>query len=271
MLNLFKLTPLVLVALGAELLVASAARGDTRLKYDFLSTVMCFFLLLAGFAGVVGMKVAEYASPENVQRMEALESEWNTAVGTALAKDKNVENVNAYVNYGFSWPEHTFVPETLAGLNGDAAASITLAGEYEDVQAFLAAAQPVVQAVKGCGVEMPDIYLEADGPEGALYTLDICGAFDHQRAVTDLAGQVPDAAVGGRGRLLHGRGRGGRWRAENAAAAPRRGTGQREEELAAREEQLAEQQAAQQERESELAALEEELAAWQAELDGAAA
>ena len=64
MLNLFKLTPLVLVALGAELLVASAARGDTRLKYDFLSTVMCFFLLLAGFAGVVGMKVAEYASPE---------------------------------------------------------------------------------------------------------------------------------------------------------------------------------------------------------------
>ena len=66
--------------------------------------------------------MAEYASPENVQRMEALESEWNTAVGTALAKDKNVENVNAYVNYGFSWPEHTFVPETLAGLNGDGGA-----------------------------------------------------------------------------------------------------------------------------------------------------
>ena len=36
MLNLFKLTPLVLVALGAELLAASAAKGDTRLKYDFL-------------------------------------------------------------------------------------------------------------------------------------------------------------------------------------------------------------------------------------------
>ena len=46
MLNLFKLTPLVLVAQGAELLLASAAKGDTKLKYDFLSTVMCFFLLL---------------------------------------------------------------------------------------------------------------------------------------------------------------------------------------------------------------------------------
>ena len=271
MLNLFKLTPLVLVALGAELLVASAARGDTRLKYDFLSTVMCFFLLLAGFAGVVGMKVAEYASPENVQRMEALESEWNTAVGTALAKDKNVENVNAYVNYGFSWPEHTFVPETLAGLNGDAAASITLAGEYEDVQAFLAAAQPVVQAVKGCGVEMPDIYLEADGPEGALYTLDICGAFDHQRAVTDLAGQVQIQQWVEEAGCYMDADEAGRWRAENAAAAREEALAQREEELAAREEQLAEQQAAQQERESELAALEEELAAWQAELDGAAA
>ena len=48
----------------------------------------------------------------------------------------------------------------------------------------------MVQAVKGCGVEMPDIYVEAGGPKGALYSLDICGAFDHQRAVTDLAGQV---------------------------------------------------------------------------------
>ena len=33
MLNLFKLTPLVLVALGAELLAASAAKGDTGLLY----------------------------------------------------------------------------------------------------------------------------------------------------------------------------------------------------------------------------------------------
>ena len=204
MLNLFKLTPLVLVALGAELLLASAAKGDTKLKYDFLSTVMCFFLLLAGFAGVVGMRMAEYASPETVQRLEAMEDEWDTAVGTALAGNEAVANAETYVNYNFSWPERTLVPQALAELGDGASANVTLAGEYEDVQAFLAAVQPVVQAVKGCGVG------HAKHPSGGRWPEWHAVSAGHPRRICpparrDGSGQPGDgAAVGGRRRLLHG-------------------------------------------------------------------
>lgn len=271
MLNLFKLTPLVLVALGAELLLASAAKGDTKLKYDFLSTVMCFFLLLAGFAGVVGMRMAEYASPETVQRLEAMEDEWDTAVGTALAGNEAVANAETYVNYNFSWPERTLVPQALAELGDGASANVTLAGEYEDVQAFLAAVQPVVQAVKGCGVDMPSIHLAAGGPNGTQYLLDIRGAFAHQRAVTDLASQVTvQQWVEGAGCYMDVQ-EAAQWTAENDAAAREEEVARREEELAAWEEQLAQQQAEQEQRESELATQQEELAAWEEELAMASA
>ena len=226
---------------------------------------------LAGFAGVVGMRMAEYASPETVQRLEAMEDEWDTAVGTALAGNEAVANAETYVNYNFSWPERTLVPQALAELGDGASANVTLAGEYEDVQAFLAAAQPVVQAVKGCGVDMPSIHLAASGPNGTQYLLDICGAFAHQRAVTDLASQVTvQQWVEGAGCYMDVQ-EAAQWTAENDAAAREEEMARREEELAAWEERLAQQQAEQEQRESELAAQQEELAAWEEELAMASA
>ena len=134
-----------------------------------------------------------------------------------------------------------------------------------------AAAQPVVQAVKGCGVDMPSIHLAAGGPNGTQYLLDICGAFAHQRAVTDLASQVTvQQWVEGAGCYMDDAGSGavdGRERCRG----PEEEVTRREEELAAWEEQLAQQQAEQEQRESELATQQEELAAWEEELAMASA
>lgn len=40
--------PLILVALGIEILIFYFARKDDKLKYDFLSALYCFFLLGVG-------------------------------------------------------------------------------------------------------------------------------------------------------------------------------------------------------------------------------
>ena len=44
---LFKLSPLVLVALGCEVIFAASTAKGMRLKYDFLSMFVCFLLMRA--------------------------------------------------------------------------------------------------------------------------------------------------------------------------------------------------------------------------------
>ena len=252
MLYLFRLAPLVLVALGVELLIASATKGDTKLKYDFLSVILCFFLLVTGFIGVAGMKLAEYVSPENIYNMEQMENQWEEAVGTALAADPNVKNVETYVNYSFSWPERIAMPASLSELGQDAVASVTLAGEFKDVQMFLQSAQPVVQAIKACGVETPDIYLSADGPNQTQYNLNIHGTFEHEKAVTELDSFVTVQQWVEQAGCYMTSDEAERWQAEQTDAT-------REEELAAREKEVTI-------REEELVAKEGELEAWEGEL-----
>ena len=129
----------------------------------------------------------------------------------------------------------------------------------------------LVDTLKGCGVDMPSIHLAAGGPNGTQYLLDICGAFAHQRAVTDLASQVTvQQWVEGAGCYMDVQ-EAAQWTAENDAAAREEEVARREEELAAWEERLAQQQAEQEQRESELAAQQEELAAWEEELAMASA
>lgn len=252
MLYLFRLAPLVLVALGAELLVASATKGDTKLKYDFLSAVLCVFLLAAGFIGAAGVKLTEYISPENIRNLEQIQAQWDEAVGTALAKDTNVENVETYVNYSFSWPEHVVMPASLSELGQDATASVTLAGEFQDVQAFLQAAQPVVQAVEACGVQNPDIYLVADGPNQTQYSLDIHGTFAHKKAVTELGSLVTVQQWVEDAGCYMTQDEAKHWQVEQSTA-------DREAELSAKEQELAV-------REEELVAKEGELETWEDEL-----
>ena len=43
---LFKLSPLVLVALGCEVIFAASTAKGMRLKYDFLSMFVCFLLIV---------------------------------------------------------------------------------------------------------------------------------------------------------------------------------------------------------------------------------
>ena len=78
-----KFAPAILVVLGIEVLVY-AARPDVKVKYDFLSMVVTFFVLVfIGGASVLGQVWQEY-NPKTQQQLYAQRSEKEEAAGAAI-------------------------------------------------------------------------------------------------------------------------------------------------------------------------------------------
>ena len=60
---LFKLSPLVLVALGCEVIFAASTAKGMRLKYDFLSMFVCFLLIVTALGAACVPVALQYAGP----------------------------------------------------------------------------------------------------------------------------------------------------------------------------------------------------------------
>ena len=74
-LRLFKLSPLVLVALGCEVIFAASTAKGMRLKYDFLSMFVCFLLIVTALgAGMVPVAL-QYAGPGRSAAEQRVEQE----------------------------------------------------------------------------------------------------------------------------------------------------------------------------------------------------
>lgn len=153
---LFKLAPLVLVALGVEVLVASATAREQKLKYDFLSMFVCFLLILCTAAAAVCTPLVEYYGPQRQARINELRTAWNDALYERLAGEDGVYKVQ-----GGLWTEAPVLPAELdlesISRNGSVWVDVTLDGSYADEMAFAEACRKLIPAVTGAGVENPTI------------------------------------------------------------------------------------------------------------------
>ena len=141
-----KLAPLVLVALGVEVLWANARKGDAQLKYDLLSMFVCFVLICASMGAATLPILLRYYGPDREYTERRLEQE--------LEEHLNEKLPDGIVLDGYSYVDLNrmeFDREmTLADLKTEdlVRVNLTLAGAYADENAL---PRPARRCCPPCG------------------------------------------------------------------------------------------------------------------------
>ncbi|TCL56066.1 hypothetical protein [Allofournierella massiliensis] len=180
-----KLAPLVLVALGVEVLWANARKGDAQLKYDLLSMFVCFVLICASMGAATLPILLRYYGPDREYTERRLEQE--------LEEHLNEKLPDGIVLDGYSYVDLNrmeFDREmTLADLKTEdlVRVNLTLAGAYADENAFAEACAQMLPALRELGVDQVDFHSENGDDQ---WELQIGGPFQMNASAQELAVQV---------------------------------------------------------------------------------
>lgn len=180
-----KLAPLVLVALGVEVLWANARKGDAQLKYDLLSMFVCFVLICASMGAATLPILLRYYGPDREYTERRLQQE--------LEEQLNEKLPDGIVLDGYSYVDLNrmeFDREmTLADLKTEdlVRVNLTLAGAYADENAFAEACAQMLPALRELGVDQVDCHSENGDDQ---WELQIGGPFQMNASAQELAVQV---------------------------------------------------------------------------------
>ncbi len=191
---LLKLSPLVLVALGVEVLVASAKK-DVRLKYDFLSMIVCFLLIAASLGASCASWLFDFAGPTQAHAAQRVEQTLEQQTFELLQGDPEIDSLYYDVSLSLS-PART--ADSVQGPDDLIAGDIVYAhagmtGTWADEATFAKACRRVIDAVLSTGVRNPRIQFEAnlnDSDAAARYSLYISGPYQLAKSDGELAALV---------------------------------------------------------------------------------
>lgn len=180
-----KLAPLVLVALGVEVLWANARKGDAQLKYDLLSMFVCFVLICASMGAATLPILLRYYGPDREYTERRLEQELEEQLDEKLP-DGIVLDGYSYVNLNRMEFDREM---TLADLKTEdlVRVNLTLAGAYADENAFAEACAKMLPALRELGVDQVDFHSENGDDQ---WELQIGGPFQMNASAQELAVQV---------------------------------------------------------------------------------
>ena len=180
-----KLAPLVLAALGVEVLWANARKGDAQLKYDLLSMFVCFVLICASMGAATLPILLRYYGPDREYTERRLEQELEEQLNEKLP-DGIVLDGYSYVNLNRMEFDREM---TLADLKTEdlVRVNLTLAGAYADENAFAEACAQMLPALRELGVDQVDFHSENGDDQ---WELQIGGPFQMNASAQELAVQV---------------------------------------------------------------------------------
>lgn len=187
LLTLAKFAPLVLVALGCEILWWSTHQSSVRIRYDLLSVFVCLVLLAASVGLSLLPSLWRYYGPSRDLTETRLANE---LVDTAYPALRGLGLRNLSVNVSLAAPE--FDPDmTITELTAEdyVGVTATLRGPFADSAEFADACAAVRGVLRGLDVKMRyvDFYCDSDTEH---YELTIYNIFDWDATPDQLAGQV---------------------------------------------------------------------------------
>lgn len=190
-----RLSPLLLVALGAEVLVSSAMAKGARLKYDFLSMFVCFFLLVGTLAASCIPLALEYAGPGRSSAEMRVEQSVYDALYERLKNEGNISQI--HVSTSLTYNGSYDAVQTAADLTaGDCVwMTVELRGEYADTAAFVKACRPALDALRA--QELPGLSLSfctADPPDSRAvqYRMELSGRYQLEMSDAELLQYVSE-------------------------------------------------------------------------------
>lgn len=158
---LFKLLPLILVALGLEILISAARYKDRSVKVGFGLTLLSLLLILGSVVSAILPSFWHNYGPSYWSERQRAEQELKDSIYTTLDRSL-LDRVTVSV-------QHTAFSQDFCAI-----VHIDLLGDYADESAFAETVTPMVQSLAGMGIEALHIY--ASNPIDS-WTLDLDGAF----------------------------------------------------------------------------------------------
>ena len=196
MLLLFcKVSPLLLVALGCEVLISSAMAKGARLKYDFLSMFVCFLLLVGTLAASCLPIVLEYEGPGRSSAETRVEQSIYNTLYEQLKDKGNISQI--YVNASLTYSGGYDAVQTAADLKaGDRVwMTVEVCGEYADKAAFVKACRPALEALRA--QDLPYLIMnfrtmDAQDGRAPQYTMDLSGLYQLEMSDAELQQYVSE-------------------------------------------------------------------------------
>lgn len=180
---LAKLSPVILVAVGVEVLVFACAKKQEKLKYDFLSIFICFCLIVGAIGGACLVPLLEYYGPEANYAQQTAEKELEESLYAQLKDNKDIINVDVNI-YFYNWKSGNNLEVA------DTRVVVTLANAYQNEKEFLQACEPIINTLQKTkdGASL-HIWTQEDNKNNTYY-LDLEGLFLMNRPIEELEDQV---------------------------------------------------------------------------------
>lgn len=194
---ILKFAPALLILLGAEILASHLIFRNDKLKYDFLSGLFCFLLIL-GCAGVATLppiyerfgparSTAEYALEQQVEDLCYEQLKGNPSIG---GLNTNV-SINDYLVSGEAYQNRKLQPIDYVSLH------IRILGEYPDAESFAQECRKVLDELNQTGVDFDSIGFswQDDNKSERRFELNISDRFQADMAASQLSRLVEQYGV----------------------------------------------------------------------------
>ena len=193
LLKILKFSPVILVALGIEMLVYSA-RPDVKVKFDWLAMLgTAFTLCIVGTAALLPLAISEW-NPARDYARNRIESQKADAMYSALTADPALKAKLNSLNVEVRFFHEADGDYTLQS-GDDCILYAALQGPYADAETFAADCMAVMQraADDGLGFTCYHFNADEDTDDGISYYLDCVASYPAGLTAAQVAQRVTES------------------------------------------------------------------------------
>lgn len=190
LLKILKFSPVILIALGIEMLVYSA-RPDVKAKFDWLAMLgTAFTLCIVGTAALLPLAISEW-NPAREYARNRIESQKADAMYSALTADPALKAKLNSLNVEVRFFHEADGDYTLQS-GDDCILYAALQGPYADAESFAADCMAVMQraADDGLGFTCYHFNADEDTDDGISYYLDCVASYPAGLTAAQVAQRV---------------------------------------------------------------------------------
>ncbi len=188
----FKLSPVIFIFLGIEILTAYFFHKEERIKYDFLSGIVCFFLIFGGLVLAALPTVWSYVGPEAQFAREQAESEVENNIYQALQSLPSVASVSVDTDLSYRVPYTAGSDFEKLAARARIHVYTNLTGPFADETAFAKAGKALLDQLNSLPYQYRSITIEYSD-ENKRYDLNLSTPFEYQMNEDKLVNLVDSA------------------------------------------------------------------------------
>lgn len=193
LLKILKFSPVILIALGIEMLVYSA-RPDVKVKFDWLAMLgTAFTLCIVGTAALLPLAISEWGPARNYAQTR-IESQKADAMYSALTPNPALKAKTDSLSVDV-WFNHDTDGDYTLQSGDDCILYAALQGPYADAEVFAADCMAVMQRAADAGLGFTCYHFNADEytDDGVSYYLDCVASYPAGLTAAQVAQRVTES------------------------------------------------------------------------------